>query len=452
MTRFAAVAALAATAVFVGLAPGAASAHTLASSSVTIELTDHDASGTISLAVASLDKAFTAGHRSKDLSAAEYQAQVVDYLDEHLTVRGADGVPWAEDYRNFARQTVEGIETITVDVDFDVETDDPADFAITYDAIIEAVSDHEAVLVLVDASNRASTPGVFTTSENTLTVGEGATAVGLLDMTRFGFHHVLDGADHLLFLLTLLLPAPLIVASGKWQRGPGLGWSVRKVIHVVTAFTIGHSLTLLATSLGWIRVPGRPVEVLIAASVAVSAVHAIRPLVRGGEPVIAGTFGLIHGMAFAGILADLGLSGRTSVVTLLAFNVGIELAQLLATACVFPSLYLMATRQSYTAVRVGGASLALAASGGWMLGRLGLVSSPFDGIEGTLIRHPWGVVIALAVLAIAVRLLDHRNAQPPTLKVPTSPDDDGAAPPVLVPSPAAPRLAASGVLARRPPP
>ena len=421
LARFAAVALFTATAAALCLAPGTASAHTLANSSVTIELTDHDASGTIALAVASLDKTFETGDRSDDLSAAAYQTQFTTYLDEHLTVRGADGVAWPEHYSNYVRQTVEGIETISVDVDFDIGTADPADFAITYDAIIEAVPDHEAVLVFVDATNRASTPGVFTASDDTLTIGDGATAVGLVDMTRFGFHHVLDGADHLLFLLILLLPAPLVVVNHRWRPGPDLRWSVRKVVHVVTAFTIGHSLTLLATSLGWIRVPGRPVEVLIAASVAVSAVHAIRPLVRGGEPVIAATFGLIHGMAFAGILADLGLTGRTSVHTLLAFNIGIELAQLLTTAVIFPSLYLMSTRPSYRMVRVGGASLALVTSGAWMLNRLGLVNSPFDPIEQHLISHPWWVVVSLALLAIAVRILDRRSTDLGALESQTQP-------------------------------
>ena len=399
-----------------GLLPGVASAHSLASSAVTIELSERGMTGQVALAVGSLDRAFAADRRSDVLAADDYAAQVTAYLEEHLTIRGADGVPWPEHVTSLDRRTVEGIETIGVDLTVDVGDDDPADFAITYDAIIDAVPEHEAVLVLVDAGNRASTPGVFTGAHDSIVIGAGSTEVGVTDMARLGFHHVLDGADHLLFLCTLLLPAPLVVASGRWHRGAGARSSVRKVLHVVTAFTIGHSSTLIATSLGWITVPGRPVEILIAVSVAVSAVHAIRPLVRGGEAVIAATFGLIHGMAFAGILADLGLDGSTSLVALLAFNVGIELAQLAATACIFPSLHLLSTRSSYATVRTGGASIALVAAGGWLLERLGLIANPFEGVEHALIEHPWSVVVAVALLAVAIRTFDRRRVAPGPLR------------------------------------
>lgn len=384
------------------LAPGTASAHSLASSSVTMIATDDGLDGTLVLAVDPLDQAFDADHRSDDLSPEAYAAQVVAYLDEHLTVRGADGVPWQETWGEVERQSTEGIETLTIPVAIDAGGADPADLAVTYDGVIEAVPDHEAVLVL-ERDGSVSTPGVFSADEPTIVVGDGTTSVAMTAMARFGFHHVLDGADHLLFLLTLLLPAPLVAVAGRWELGPGLRWSLRKVLHVVTAFTLGHSLTLAATALGWIRAPGRPVEVLIAASVAVSAIHAIRPLVRGGEALIAGTFGLVHGLAFAGILAELGLQGSTSVAAVLSFNVGIELAQLTATALVFPSLYLLSTRPGYDRVRVVGASLALIAASAWLVDRVGLVANPLAGVEEAIVASPWMVVVGLAALA-ALRL------------------------------------------------
>lgn len=410
--RFAAVAALAAAAAAVAAAPGSASAHSLASSSVTIELTTDDMSGSISLAVASLDTAFDETHRSDSLTDEQYAAQVIAYLDEHLQVQGPDGTVWTDHYSTLERHSVEGIETIAVDVAFDVDGGDPTAFTITYDAIIEADAAHEAVLVFVDATNRASTPGVFRQDDASITIGEGAAGTGVADMVGHGFHHVLDGADHLLFLLTLLLPAPLLVADGRWRRGTGLGSSLRRVTHVITAFTVGHSLTLLATSFGWISVPTRAVEVVVAASVAVSAVHAIRPLARRGEPMIAAGFGLVHGMAFAGILADLGLRGTTSLGALAAFNVGIELAQLTAVVCVFPSLYLLAARRSGGVVRVAGASIALVAAGGWIVDRLGLGSNPFEPIEQAIVAQPWVVVVGLAALALTIRIVDVRRAFP----------------------------------------
>ncbi len=412
--RFVVAAALAAATAAVAAAPGSASAHTLASSSLRIELSADDMSGSLTVAVASLDLALDAANRSDVLSDDEYAAQAIGYLQTHLVVEGADGTEWPEQITNVERQTVEGIETFAVELDFDVVGDDPSAFTITYDGIIEAVPEHEAVLVFVDATNRASTPGVFRQDDTTITIGHDTPATGLADMVRYGFHHVLEGADHLLFVLALVLPAPLMASAGRWRRGDGLGASLRRVTHVVTAFTLGHSLTLVATSLGWITFPSRPIEILIALSVAVSAVHAIRPLARRGEPAIAAGFGLVHGMAFAGILTELGLDGTTSIAALAAFNVGIELAQLAAIACVFPSVYLVTSRRSAGAFRVVGASIALAAAIGWLVDRTGLAGNPFAGVEAQVVAHPLLVAVGIAAVAAVIRLVD-RPVAPITL-------------------------------------
>jgi hypothetical protein len=147
-------------------------------------------------------------------------------------------------------------------------------------------------------------------------------------------------------------------------------------------------------------------------SVGVSAIHAIRPLRAHGEEIIAGGFGLVHGLAFAGILSDLGIGGSTSVLTLLAFNVGVELAQLAATAVLFPSLYLMSTTRFYDRFRVAGATLALAAATGWALDRLDVVNNPFAAAEDAAIDHPWTVAVGLAAAAAALWLADRRLPAP----------------------------------------
>ena len=410
MTQRRVRAAVAALTLSVVLAPGAASAHTLANSTVKLVVGDHDLTGTISLAVVTLDQVFVEEQRSDVLPADAYAAQVIGYVDAHLEVEGSDGTVWAERYSNLVRQTTEGIETITLDVALDAGGADPADFSITYDAVIEAIAGHEAVLVLESASGSVSTPGVFTSDRSSVDIGEHTPKVAFVDMVRHGFHHVLDGADHLLFLLTLLLPASFVAADHRWRRQAGLAQSARKVLHVVTAFTAGHSLTLAATSLGWITVPSRPVEVLIAASVAVAAVHAIRPIVRGGEPVIAATFGLVHGLAFAGILSGLGLRGGTSLVGLLAFNIGIEVAQLAVVVFVLPSLYVLSTGRDGDRVRTVGASVAFAAAIVWTLDRIGWVASPFTRFEVAMVTHPWTVVGAFAALAVLTTLRHQRAA------------------------------------------
>ncbi|WP_310387947.1 HupE/UreJ family protein [Roseateles sp.] len=137
-----------------------------------------------------------------------------------------------------------------------------------------------------------------------------------------GIEHILGGIDHLLFVLALLL----IVRGGK------------RIVTTITAFTLAHSLTLVAATLGWVHVPGPPVEALIALSivfVAAEVLHGLRgkPGLTARAPwVVAFSFGLLHGFGFAGALAEVGLPQTALPVALLLFNVGVEVGQLLFVA------------------------------------------------------------------------------------------------------------------------
>ncbi len=381
------------------LTPSAADAHGLGSSTLSVRVGEDGVDATVSVALETVEEAL--GTAGPDAVAA--------YLAEHLTVTGPDGTTWAETWSDPVVESVEGITSLSADVALDTDGADPSAFTLTYDGVIEADPTHEAVVVLTDAAGDVSTAGVLTAADDGLQVG-GATGTGVLDMVGHGLTHVLQGADHLLFLVTLLLVAPLAVVAGRWRRrDDGAVATLRRVLGVVTAFTVGHSLTLLTAALGRISLPSTPVEVLIAVSVGVAAVHALRPLARRGELAIAGGFGLVHGLAFAGILTDLGVDGSASLVSLLAFTVGVELAQLLTVALLFPSLYLASGTRWYPAVRVTGAVGALAAALGWALDRLGLLADPLAGVEAAAVASPWWVVAGLAAVAGACRLADRSN-------------------------------------------
>ena len=139
-----------------------------------------------------------------------------------------------------------------------------------------------------------------------------------------GVEHILGGIDHLLFVLALLL-----IVRGS-----------RRIIATVTAFTVAHSLTLAAATLGWVHVPGPPVEAIIALSivfVASEVVHARqgrKGLTEQAPWVVAFSFGLLHGFGFAGALAEVGLPQIAIPLALLTFNVGVEVGQLMFVAVV----------------------------------------------------------------------------------------------------------------------
>ena len=110
----------------------------------------------------------------------------------------------------------------------------------------------------------------------------------------------------------------------------------------MTAFTLGHSITLVFGALGWVRLPGVLVESAIAFSILVSAVHALVPIFRGKEVYIAGGFGLVHGLAFASTLTGFGFDPWTTASSVLGFNLGIEAVQLLIILLVMPCLVVLA--------------------------------------------------------------------------------------------------------------
>lgn len=172
--------------------------------------------------------------------------------------------------------------------------------------------------------------GALTAGRPELAVDRGHAGLAALFGNAFGLgaHHIAQGYDHLLFLLALLLPAPLIAAGGRWGARRTGRETFAKLAWIVTAFTVGHSATLVLAAFFGVRLPAQPVEAGIAFSVLVSAIHAARPLFPGKEPVVAGLFGLVHGLAFAALVSNFGLGAGTRATAILGFNLGIEAVQL----------------------------------------------------------------------------------------------------------------------------
>ncbi len=227
---------------------------------------------------------------------------------------------------------------------------------------------------------------------------------------HLGMQHIAEGTDHLLFLLVLLLPAPLLAIGSRWQGVAGVRRSLLHIAGIVTAFTIGHSLTLTLAAMNVVHVPSRPVEALIAVSILVSAVHALRPLFPGREAWIAAFFGLIHGLAFATTLDRLGLSRWDRVVGILAFNLGIEAMQLLVVALILPSLLLLSRTGAYQTLRIAGAIFAGVAASAWIVERVFGIQTPVDKVvNGVAQTGIWGAA-ALFALSLGVTYAPNRRA------------------------------------------
>ncbi len=177
-----------------------------------------------------------------------------------------------------------------------------------------------------------------------LTTRDGSSSVTRLLWA--GALHIAEGTDHLLFLFLLLLVAPLQAQPRRWGAALAVRPALRQIVGVVTAFTLGHTLTLVLGSSGLLVVPSQPVEVAVAATIAIAAGHAWRPLFLRGDALLALGLGLIHGLAFAASLSGAGLTPWQHAQALLAFNLGIELVQLALLALLLPPLLALAQRQS----------------------------------------------------------------------------------------------------------
>jgi hypothetical protein len=191
------------------------------------------------------------------------------------------------------------------------------------------------------------------------------------DYVREGVWHIWIGFDHILFLVSLLLPSVFVLVQNRWAPAARFRDTFWDVFRVATSFTVAHSITLSLAALSVVQLPSRLVESTIALSVVVAALNNIWPLVHQRRWAVAFGFGLIHGFGFASVLADLGLPRESLLLALVGFNVGVELGQLAIIAAFLPLAYALRGTLAYRRVIFLGGSAAIAlVAGVWMVERM----------------------------------------------------------------------------------
>ena len=191
-----------------------------------------------------------------------------------------------------------------------------------------------------------------------------------------GIWHIWIGIDHILFLLSLLVLAPLLPSRQRvtrWRAVPQARPTVLDVLAVVTAFTLAHSITLGLSIMKWLEPPADLIEPAIALSVVLAALNNLIGWSALRRWRLAFVFGLVHGFGFANVLVDLGLPASALAAALGGFNVGVELGQLAIVLVFFPLAWLLRNTAFYRWVVVTGGSLTIAVLGTvWTLERTGL--------------------------------------------------------------------------------
>lgn len=181
------------------------------------------------------------------------------------------------------------------------------------------------------------------------------------DFVWQGVLHIWIGTDHILFIITLLLPAVLVFQDSKWHPVPKFKTAFWNILKIVTIFTVAHSITLSLAALGYIRLPSRLVESVIALSIVLVAINVISPKFRDKTWIVIFGFGLFHGMGFASVMAELPFRMLHLFKVIIGFNIGVELGQLAIVAGVFPVIYLLRKSKFYVPVILKGGSLIIAA-------------------------------------------------------------------------------------------
>jgi hypothetical protein len=269
----------------------------------------------------------------------------------------------------------------------------PEKLDIDYNVFIEESEMHRGILVIEYnwkagvVNNQAMISHAFgrDNTKTDLVLADNGLWKGFWALVKLGMWHIWIGLDHILFIVALILPA--VVRRRKDEEGMAIAnvpddnyskeWSpVSKfkpaffyILKIITFFTIAHSITLALAALDIISLPSRIVETIIAISIALAALHNITPVFKAKEWVIAFLFGLFHGFGFASVLGEKGLSGDFLTLSLLGFNIGVEIGQVLIICAIFPILFLLRSFKIYPKILLFGSIILIFISLYWSIER-----------------------------------------------------------------------------------
>lgn len=330
---------------------GTASAHRLGESYIFLSATETTLQGRFEVTFADLDKAVPLDtNRDGNVTTAEFELRAAEagaYMQERLTLRLGD-----TSYRPVMTRT----EVHQLDwadfawFHFDLPDVSPVPDAIDvrYAFLFDDVEPGHRGLVVIENNTRT---GIENSEINVVALfgpGDGWQTISFIPpppleaLALFVWHgvwHIWIGLDHILFIVSLLLPSVLVREGDGWKPVDDFRKSMWYVIKVVTLFTIAHSITLSLSSLGIVRLPPNLVESIIAFSIAIAALNNIVPWYSDKIWLVVFGFGLFHGFGFASVLAPLGLAPSNLVQSLIGFNFGVELGQIAVICVVFPLLF-----------------------------------------------------------------------------------------------------------------
>lgn len=276
-------------------------------------------------------------------------------------------------------------------INFDLEgvTTVPDEMQIDYSVLFDKDAKHKGMLIIeynwkagiVDNEALFSNIYGVNDTKQTLSLKDASIWKGFWALVKLGVWHIWIGLDHILFIVALILPSVVFrrkedeagfekpKLGSSWAPAESFKESFFYIIKIITFFTVAHSITLAIASLGIFTPPSWLVEAIIALSIALAAFHNIVPVFKAKEWLIAFAFGLFHGFGFASVLGEKGLSGDYMVLSLLGFNVGVELGQVLIICMIFPFLFLLRKQKFYSSIITYGSIVLIFIAFYWFIER-----------------------------------------------------------------------------------
>ena len=324
--------------IVLGLVSTTVSAHKPSDSYLALEIQDNTISGQWDIALRDLDYALGLDdNNDRQITWAElqnHQQQVMAYALSHLAINSNSQFCTTQGSAQLVDKHSDGTYTV---LRFAVSCPElPNELSVNYQLFFDLDPSHRGLFRLQHSGNTQT--AIFSPEQPSRTFGLGAKTTGreFLEFAKEGVCHIWIGYDHILFLISLLLPAVIWRNNRLWRPVLRFRTAFIDVLKIVTAFTVAHSITLTLAVLDVIVLPSRWIESAIAASVLLAALNNIYPVVLSRIWAVAFGFGLIHGLGFASVLKDLGLSNGSLTIALLGFNFGVEVGQAAIVAVFLP--------------------------------------------------------------------------------------------------------------------
>ena len=335
-----------------------ASAHALKQSYVFLSISDDSIDGRFEINIVDLNEALdinlATDNSVKPQDIQAYLPAIKTYISERVKIDLGQGMVLDDFFLHSLPNvqylafpfSIENLETIPLYIDFE--------FAVLFDKN----TDHRGFVVIENDwrtgtfNDEGNIALIFNPGETKrrLDLSESTVTQGYIEMLKLGIHHIWEGIDHILFLFALLLPAVLVRVKGEWEATEKFYPAFIHVVKIVSVFTLAHTITLTAATLGLLSLSSRVVESIIAISIAIAALDMLTPIFRGRIWILIFVFGLFHGFGFASVLASYTIPDSYLTWSLLAFNLGVELGQVAIVAAVVPVLYILRNQVFYIPV------------------------------------------------------------------------------------------------------